>query len=95
MGDPSGNGSGVLVVGAGPTGLVMASQLARHGVPVRVVEKNPAPSNVSKAIAVQARTLEVFDHMGIVQEALDQGLRVHAANIYSGGRRIRARRALR
>jgi hypothetical protein len=43
---------------------------------------------VSKAIVVQARTLLMFDDMGIVQESLDQGLRVHAANIYSGGRRL-------
>src|SRR4051812_29007752 len=88
MADPSGNGAEVLVVGAGPTGLVMASQLARHGVPVRIVDKNPAPSSVSKAIAVQARTLEVFDDMGIVQEALDHGVRVRAANIYSNGHRM-------
>jgi 2-polyprenyl-6-methoxyphenol hydroxylase-like FAD-dependent oxidoreductase len=88
MADPSGNGAEVLVVGAGPTGLVMASQLARHGVPVRIVDKNPAPSSVSKAIAVQARTLEVFDDMGIVQEALDHGIRVRAANIYSNGHRM-------
>ena len=69
MGEPRGDGSEVLVVGAGPTGLVMASQLARHGVPVRIMDKNPAPSSVSKAIAVQARTLEVFEDMGIVQGA--------------------------
>jgi 2-polyprenyl-6-methoxyphenol hydroxylase-like FAD-dependent oxidoreductase len=95
MTSPFGDGPEVLVVGTDSTRLVMASQLARHSVSVRIVDRNAAPSDVSKAIAVQARTLEVFDDMGIVQEALDQGLRVHAANIYSGGRRIRARRALR
>lgn len=84
----SGDGPEVLVVGAGPTGLVMASQLARHGVPVRILDREAAPSSVSKAIAVQARTLEVFDDMGIVQEALDHGVRVRAANIYSDGRRL-------
>jgi 2-polyprenyl-6-methoxyphenol hydroxylase-like FAD-dependent oxidoreductase len=88
MTSPFGDGPEVLVVGAGPTGLVMASQLARHGVSVRIVDRNAAPSDVSKAIAVQTRTLEVFDDMGIVQESLDQGLRVHAPNIYSGGRRL-------
>jgi 2-polyprenyl-6-methoxyphenol hydroxylase-like FAD-dependent oxidoreductase len=88
MGEPSGNGPVVLVVGAGPTGLVMASQLARHGVPVRVLEKNPGPSNISKALAVQARTLEVFDDMGIVEEAMDRGIRVRAANVYSNGHRL-------
>ena len=88
MTNPSSDGPEVLVVGAGPTGLVMASQLARHGVPVRILDREAAPSSVSKAIAVQARTLEVFDDMGIVQEALDHGVRVRAANIYSDGRRL-------
>jgi len=88
MTSPFGDGPEVLVVGTDSTGLVMASQLARHGVSVRIVDRNAAPSDVSKAIAVQTRTLEVFDDMGIVQESLDQGLRVHAPNIYSGGRRL-------
>jgi 2-polyprenyl-6-methoxyphenol hydroxylase-like FAD-dependent oxidoreductase len=88
MTSPSGDGPEALVVGAGPTELVMASQLARHGVSVRIVDRNAAPSDVSKAIAVQARTLEVFDDMDIVQEALDHGVRVRAANIYSDGRRL-------
>jgi 2-polyprenyl-6-methoxyphenol hydroxylase-like FAD-dependent oxidoreductase len=56
-----------LVVGAGPTGLTMASELARHGVSVRIVEQNAGPSIHSKALIVQPRTLEVFYAMGIDQ----------------------------
>lgn len=55
----------VLIVGAGPTGLTAASELTRHGVRVRIVERNSAASIHSKALIVQPRTLEVFYAMGI------------------------------
>jgi 2-polyprenyl-6-methoxyphenol hydroxylase-like FAD-dependent oxidoreductase len=55
----------VLIVGAGPTGLTAASELTRHGVRVRIIERNTAPSIHSKALVVQPRTLEVFYAMGI------------------------------
>ena len=54
-----------LVIGAGPTGLTLASELARHGVAVRIIEQNAGPSIHSKALIVQPRTLEVFYAMGI------------------------------
>lgn len=60
----------VLIVGAGPTGLMMAIELARRGIPVRIIEKNAAPSDKSKALFVQARTLEIFEHIGIIDEIL-------------------------
>lgn len=56
----------VLIVGAGPTGLTMASELVRHGVAVRVVDRNTEASIHSKALVVQPRTLEVFHAMGLV-----------------------------
>src|SRR5262245_2642270 len=49
----------VLIVGAGPTGLVLALWLARRGIKVRIIDKNDAPSMTSRALAVQARTLEL------------------------------------
>ncbi len=55
----------VLIIGAGPTGLTLASELVRHGVRVRIVEQHPCPSIHSKALVVQARTLEVFHAMGL------------------------------
>jgi len=63
----------ILIVGAGPTGLMMACQLARFGVPFRIIEKNLCPTDKSKALAVQARTLEIYDQMGIAQTAVEQG----------------------
>jgi 2-polyprenyl-6-methoxyphenol hydroxylase-like FAD-dependent oxidoreductase len=78
----------VLVVGAGPTGLAMAAELARHGVQCRVIDKALAPSNKSKAIVIQARTLEQLSLMQLADEFVTAGHPVHAANIYSNGKRV-------
>ncbi len=79
-----------LVVGAGPTGLTMASELARHGLSCRIVDQLETPSNLSRALAVQARTLEVFDDLGLAERALSLGKRAEGVNIIGpGGRRTR------
>lgn len=78
----------VLVVGAGPTGLLLACELARHGCSVRVIEKRAARSSTSKALAVHARTLEVWEDMGVLAEALRRGRRVHGMNLYAGAKRL-------
>jgi 3-(3-hydroxy-phenyl)propionate hydroxylase len=78
----------VLVVGAGPTGLSMAAELARHGVQCRVIDKALAPSDRSKAIVLQARTLEVLSLMQLADDFVAAGHSVHAGNIYSNGKRI-------
>ncbi|QRN98614.1 FAD-dependent monooxygenase [Archangium violaceum] len=74
-----------LVVGAGPTGLTMAVELARHGLSCRIVDQLEAPSVLSRALAVQARTLEVFDDFGIADEAVARGRRVEAFNVVGAG----------
>jgi 2-polyprenyl-6-methoxyphenol hydroxylase-like FAD-dependent oxidoreductase len=79
----------ILVVGAGPTGLTMAAALARHGVRPRVIDRAvQPPDDRSRAIVIQARTLELFDDLGIVREVLDAALVVTAANVFTrrGGR---------
>lgn len=73
----------VLVVGAGPTGLFMAIECVRRGLTVRIIDKSPAPSDKSRAIAVQARILEIFDQIGIVDLFLKKGLKLKAANAVS------------
>lgn len=58
----------VLIVGAGPTGLVLAGQLARLGVAFRIIDKNLHPSTTSKAIGLQYRVSEVLDWMGLTEQ---------------------------
>jgi 2-polyprenyl-6-methoxyphenol hydroxylase-like FAD-dependent oxidoreductase len=78
----------VLVVGAGPTGLTMACEILRHGLSVRVVEELEAPVIYSKAAVVHARTMEVFDDMGVVGAILERSKPVHGANVYAEGKRV-------
>ncbi|GAA0278093.1 FAD-dependent oxidoreductase [Cryptosporangium japonicum] len=60
----------VLVIGAGPTGLTLAIDLARRGVPVRIVDAAPGPSGASRGKGIQPRTQEVFDDLGVIDEIL-------------------------
>jgi len=77
----------VLVVGAGPTGLMLANQLARHGVRAMIIDRHAGPSLQTRALGVQARTLEIYSHLGIVDRALDLGKRATGANLWAEGRR--------
>ena len=81
-------GADVLVVGAGPTGLAMAIELTRMGVRCRVIDKAPEPTKTSKALAVQARTLEYFDRIGIADAAVAAGRPLHGVNVFSERKRI-------
>ncbi|MDX1514949.1 MAG: FAD-dependent monooxygenase, partial [Gammaproteobacteria bacterium] len=76
----------VLVVGAGPTGLMLANQLRRRGVDLMIVDQNPGPSVATKALGVQARTLEIYAHLGIAEEAVALGQQATGANLWAGGR---------
>jgi 2-polyprenyl-6-methoxyphenol hydroxylase-like FAD-dependent oxidoreductase len=79
----------VLVVGAGPTGLMLANQLARRGVRPLIIDRHPGPSIQTRALGVQARTLEIYSHLGIVDQALELGKRAVGANLWAHGRRAR------
>jgi 2-polyprenyl-6-methoxyphenol hydroxylase-like FAD-dependent oxidoreductase len=82
----------VVIVGAGPTGVLLAIELARRGAPVRVLDKEPGRSSETRAIGIHARTLEVFHQLGMVDEFLDLGHRVDVVSIHTAaGRRLRAR----
>jgi 2-polyprenyl-6-methoxyphenol hydroxylase-like FAD-dependent oxidoreductase len=78
----------VLIVGAGPTGMTAAMELARFGIPVRLVEKAPEPATTSRAIGVQARTLELFEQRGLAEAMLEIGNKGLAGSAYGGGRRL-------
>jgi 2-polyprenyl-6-methoxyphenol hydroxylase-like FAD-dependent oxidoreductase len=78
----------VVVVGAGPAGLVAAAELARRGVRVRVIDKLAQPTDQSRAIAVHARSLDMFDRMGIVDEMVSTGIKATAMQLYAGHSRL-------
>lgn len=78
----------VLIIGAGPTGLFMATELARLGMSCRIIDKAVAPSDRSKALAIQPRTLEIFQHVGILEPFLKEGLAVRAGHLIAQGREI-------
>lgn len=76
----------VLIVGAGPTGLMMASQLARFGIAFRIVEKNEGPTVQSRALVIQPRSLEIFEQMGIAEHAVKQGRIFQTINYVVNGK---------
>jgi 2-polyprenyl-6-methoxyphenol hydroxylase-like FAD-dependent oxidoreductase len=78
----------VLIVGAGPTGLVLALFLQRLGVRVRVIDKAAEPGTTSRAIAVQARTLELYRQIGLADAVVARGLEFVAANLWTSGRHV-------
>jgi 2-polyprenyl-6-methoxyphenol hydroxylase-like FAD-dependent oxidoreductase len=67
-----------LIVGAGPTGLTLAIELARRGVPIRIIDREVERTRTSRAIGMQARTVEVFRLMGIPESALEPAARPRA-----------------
>jgi len=78
----------VLIVGAGPTGLVLALYLTRLGVRVRIVDKAAEPGTTSRAIGVQARTLEHYRQVGLADAVVQRGLKFIAANLWASGRQV-------
>lgn len=79
-----------LVVGAGPVGLTLAAHLHHHGLPCRIIDRAPAPSDKSKALVLWGRSLEMLDDLGIVENFLRAGVFLNAACL-RGGSRILAR----
>ena len=74
----------VLVVGAGPVGLVAACELARHGVVPTVIETLTQPTQQSRAVGVQPRSQEMFSVLGVLDDVLERSLPQHAIEIHSG-----------
>ena len=83
----------VLIVGAGPTGLVLALWLTKLGVRVRIVDKTAEPGTTSRALAVQARTLELYRQLDLADAVI--AARPPGARRSISGSRARPRRALR
>jgi 2-polyprenyl-6-methoxyphenol hydroxylase-like FAD-dependent oxidoreductase len=75
----------VPIVGAGPTGLVLAFSLTRLGVRVRIIDKTAEPGTTSRAVAVQARTLELYQQVRLADAVVEDGVKITAANFWVAG----------
>jgi len=72
----------VLVVGAGPTGLAAALALTQSGIPLHLIDRLPEPTSQSRAAVIHARTIELFERLGIAEDFLARGVKIHGAAIY-------------
>src|SRR5437016_13759617 len=80
--------SDVLVVGAGPTGLVLALWLTKLGIRVRIIDQTTEAGTTSRALAVQARTLELYRQVGLADAVVDAGRKAVAVNLWVAGRQV-------
>jgi len=76
-----------LIIGAGPTGLALGCELIKQGLKVRLVEKLPQATDQSRALALQSRTLEIFEKMGLIDRFLQRGRIIRQAN-FSSNRKL-------
>src|SRR5947209_4614115 len=72
----------VLIVGAGPTGLILALWLTKLGIRIRIIDKTAEAGTTSRALAVQARTLELYNQIGLGEEVAQDGLKALAVNLW-------------
>ncbi len=80
----------VLIIGAGPTGLVLALRLAHHRIPFRIVDQNAGPGLASRAMVIQARTLEFYEQIGLAEEIVRRGILVESAHFMEHGEEVAA-----
>lgn len=78
----------VLVVGAGPTGLIMALGLARRGVPVWIIDRKDGPTMQSRAMGLHARTLEFYRQFGFAEEVVARGVVASSIHFRAGARDV-------
>jgi 2-polyprenyl-6-methoxyphenol hydroxylase-like FAD-dependent oxidoreductase len=78
----------ILVVGAGTTGLTMACELSRHGVPVRIIDKLASINPHCRATTLHARTLEIFYDLGILEWILARGNKVLGTSQFANDERF-------
>lgn len=85
----------ILIVGAGPSGLTAALELARRGVPARIIDKDPGPTTLSKAVGINPRSLEILAPSGATERLLEHGVRMRAVQIRYQDRPLAALRLSR
>lgn len=78
----------ILIAGAGPTGLALALFLAKQGVKPRLIDKASGPGQASRAMVVQARTLEFYRQLGFADEVVRRGIEMEAGHLWEGGQEV-------
>jgi 2-polyprenyl-6-methoxyphenol hydroxylase-like FAD-dependent oxidoreductase len=78
--------SDVLIVGAGPTGLVLALWLTKLGAKIRIIDKTTEPGTTSRALVIHARTLELYQQLGLADIVVARGHKVAAAQLWLKGK---------
>jgi 2-polyprenyl-6-methoxyphenol hydroxylase-like FAD-dependent oxidoreductase len=78
----------VLIVGAGPSGLMMAAQLLRYGVQPLIIDSRQGPTDQSKALAVQARSLEIYRQMGLIDRIIEDGKHANGISFNNEGKPV-------
>lgn len=78
----------VLIVGAGPTGLLLAGQLARRSIDPHLIDRNPAPLEWDRATVINTATLEVMDALGLADRFCAEGVHIRGVKMHSGGETI-------
>lgn len=75
----------ILIVGAGPTGLALALQLASFDVPFKIIDKEQGPGNSSRAMTVMPRVLEQYHALGIAEKVVSSGIKLEGGNLWIDG----------
>lgn len=78
----------VLIVGAGPSGLMMALELSRFGIPVRIIDRKASQTLTTNAAGIQTRSIELFEHIGIAKDFLDRGVPTTSLEIHHQKKRL-------
>jgi 2-polyprenyl-6-methoxyphenol hydroxylase-like FAD-dependent oxidoreductase len=80
----------ILIVGAGPVGLLLAAELRRDGIEVLLIEQMAQRTFFCKALGVTARTLEIFEDLGLVEQAIDSGVWLTGITVFNDGKPAQA-----
>ncbi|MGE0494333.1 MAG: FAD-dependent monooxygenase [Vulcanimicrobiota bacterium] len=75
----------ILIVGAGPTGLLLAIELARRAIPHRLIDKAILRTQESQALGLHPRTLEVLENVGVIRDCLRDSVALKATSVYTPG----------
>ncbi len=80
--------TGVLIVGAGPVGMVLGMELLRRGVPCRLIDQAEAPAKTSRTFGIHPRTMELFARLGIADTIEERAQKLYDMRAYADGREL-------